>query len=104
MVMSAGYEGIEVVKFDGSTLWHLNTDPWEMYGRQPGVADVDGDGVKEMGICHDDGRFESLDASTGQSKWTYPLSGIALNVATCDINGDGHVEYVFGTTDGHVMA
>ncbi len=57
-----------------------------------------------MGIGREDGIFACLDARTGTTLWEYPLQSTASDLCTCDINGDGRQEFVFGTSHGDVYA
>jgi hypothetical protein len=62
------------------------------------------DGAWRIGFGRQDGLFACLDAATGRSLWTYPLGASASDVSSCDIDGDGEQEFVFGTSHGDLIA
>lgn len=57
-----------------------------------------------LGYGRQDGVFECIDVSTGQTRWTYDLHASASDVTTCDLDSDGHADFLFSTSDGHVYA
>jgi outer membrane protein assembly factor BamB len=57
-----------------------------------------------MGFGRQDGDLECLDARSGRERWRLPIHASAGPVSTCDINGDGHDEFVFGDSHGYLWA
>jgi outer membrane protein assembly factor BamB len=57
-----------------------------------------------MGFGRQNGQFACLEVATGRVRWEYPLHGTASAVSTCDIDGDGTSEFVFGTSHGDLYA
>lgn len=62
------------------------------------------DGTWLMGFGREDGMFACVEVSTGKLRWTLQMEGAATAVATCDIDGDGRQEFLFGTTHGKLHA
>jgi hypothetical protein len=62
------------------------------------------DGTWLMGFGREDGKFACVEISTGKTRWELPLEGAASAVAACDIDGDGRLEFLFGTTHGKLHA
>jgi len=78
-------------------------DSDEIYGKMPAVADVDGDGVKEIGIGNRNGTFHCFDGSTGKLEWNFAIGSSSSDIHSCDIDGDGVAEFIFGTGDGRLI-
>ena len=57
-----------------------------------------------MGFGRQDGQFVCVEVATGKQCWAFPLESTASGVSTCDINGDGEPEFIFGTTHGELYA
>jgi hypothetical protein len=57
-----------------------------------------------MGYGREDGHFACIDVATGKKRWELPLGGAAGAASTCDIDGDGQPEFLFGTTHGKMYA
>lgn len=71
----------------------------------PAVADLDGDGIREVLIGGPDGAFRAYHGKTGQLLWSYPTQGeIVSSAAVGDLDGDGKLEVVFGSGDGYLYA
>jgi hypothetical protein len=62
------------------------------------------DGHWLMGFGRQNGRFACLEVATGKLRWEHPLNGSASAVSVCDIDGDGHPEFLFGTSHGDLYA
>ena len=62
------------------------------------------DGTWLMGYGREDGRFACIDVATGKTRWELPLAASASAVSTCDIDGDGRPEFLFGTSHGDLYA
>jgi len=100
---------------DGKLLWQEGPFagtpvPWA------GIGDLDGDGKAEVAgpgfhvdVATKEQEFRCYDAATGKVKWTMPLPGrtfgnhmsdlsedTATSSVTCDIDGDGKDECIFG--------
>ncbi len=79
-------------------------DSDEIYGKMPAVADVDGDGIKEVGIGNRNGTFHCFDGSSGRLEWNFAVGSSSSDVHSCDIDGDGLAEFLFGTGDGRLIS
>lgn len=62
------------------------------------------DGTWLLGFGRQDGRFSCVEALTGRGRWELPLEGAAGPVSSCDIDGDGQPEFLFGTSHGTLYA
>jgi len=83
--------------------WHVASFGDVLY-RMPGIGDLDGDGKLELGQGHSDGTFRIYDYETGELCATISLDAIATDVLTLDMNSDGRMEFVIGTSDGRLVA
>jgi hypothetical protein len=45
-----------------------------------------------------------MEVATGRTRWELPLEAAASAVATCDVDGDGRQEFLFGTSHGEMYA
>ena len=57
-----------------------------------------------IGFGRQNGDFACLDAATGKVRWELPIEAAAGDVVSCDINGDGADEFVFGDSHGRLWA
>jgi hypothetical protein len=57
-----------------------------------------------IGFGQQDGQFVCLDVATGKPRWEYAVRGTASAVSACDIDGDGVLEFLFGTSHGEIYA
>ena len=79
-------------------------DSNEVYGKMPAVADLDGDGVMEVGVGNINGTFHCFGGSKGRLKWNYWVGSTPSDIISCDIDSDGLDEFLFGTSDGRLMS
>ncbi len=78
-------------------------DSDEIYGKMPAVADVDGDGIKEVGIGNRNGTFHCFDGSRGTLEWNFQIGSGSSDAISCDIDSDGLDEFILGTLDGRLV-
>jgi len=62
------------------------------------------DGTWLMGFGRQNGAFACVDVGDGAVRWELPLDATASDVITCDVDGDGALEFVFGTSHGQLCA
>ena len=116
IVWTGGAYSVTAEYVNGEQLWWR---PFQSGWKPAGVADVDGDGRFEIGsvtigqlynwpefypVDGPDMQFVCMDALTGEIKWEFPVKSSISPAVTADVDGDGNPEFVFGTTDGHLMA
>jgi outer membrane protein assembly factor BamB len=56
-----------------------------------------------MGFGRQDGRFACVEVETGKTLWEAPIQATVSETASCDVDGDGRAEFVFGTSHGEVV-
>ena len=104
-ILVAGcFGGYGVLRQDNSVVWWKRSPFTDMMLRQPGIADAYGDGRLCIGVCHADGEFVCLEASSGRELWSIALGSTTADIASCDIDGDGKEEFIVGATDGRLLA
>jgi hypothetical protein len=57
-----------------------------------------------IGFGRQNGKFACLNLADGSLRWEVDLAAAASDVATCDIDGDGAAEFLFGTSHGDLYA
>lgn len=62
------------------------------------------DGTWLMGFGRQNGNFACKNAANGAVQWEMPLEVSVSDVVTCDVDGDGRSEYLFGTSHGDLCA
>jgi outer membrane protein assembly factor BamB len=100
----AVYGGVGILNNDLTMRWWQSAPLSSLSGGHPGIADVDGDGLPELGLSYADGEFVCLRADTGLEKWRLHLGAQASGVVTCDIDGDGRVEFILALQNGELVA
>jgi len=58
----------------------------------------------ELGVGHINGKFVCYSSKTGKEKWSFNLNSVTSDIVCCDIDGDGYYEFIFGTSDGRLIA
>jgi hypothetical protein len=62
------------------------------------------DGIWLMGYGRQNGNFACVEVASGDLRWELPIQATASDVITMDVDGDGHQEFVFATSHGHLWA
>lgn len=86
----------------GTLKWAFQAQSW--IWSSPTVADLDGDGSKEVAFGSDEGQFYVISASSPTLKWKKVLGGLEDHVraspAAADLDGDGRREVLIGAPTG----
>ncbi len=104
ILVSACFGGFGLLRPDFSVVWWKRAPFTDMMLRHAAVADVGGDGRLCVGVCHADGAFCCLEASSGNELWSVELRSTTSDIASCDIDGDGREEFIAAATDGRLLA
>ena len=104
ILVTGCFGGFGVLRRDCTILWWKQSPFTDMMLRHAGVADTGGDGRLSIGVCHANGLFSCLEASSGRELWTIDLGSTTSDIASCDIDGDGREEFIAGATDGRLLA
>lgn len=104
IALLANYGGMGVINLDHSVRWWRSAPLSSLTAAHAGLADIDGDGITEIGLSYIDGEFVVLRADTGEEKWRLHLGQVAADVVACDIDGDGRVEFILATREGELIA
>jgi len=86
--------GITVLKGDGRTLDHYESDSWVW---SLCSADLNGDGREELVVGTSDNQIQVL--SNGEVMWSYRTNGSVISLYAADLDDDGRVEVVAGSED-----
>ncbi len=103
-LLQANYGGLGVFNPDHSVRWWRSFPLSSLTSGFGGVADLDGDGVIEIGLSVADGDFVCLRADTGEERWRLHLGQVSNDVTVCDIDGDGRPEFILSTRQGELIA
>jgi outer membrane protein assembly factor BamB len=57
-----------------------------------------------MGFGRQNGSFACVNVADGTVRWELPVQATCSDVATCDVDGDGQPEFLFGTSHGCLYA
>lgn len=103
-LVAGAYGGVGVINADHTMRWWITAPLSSLCGSFPGIADVDGDRLPELGLSYANGDFVCLRSSDGLEKWRVHLGSQATGVITCDSDGDGRPEFVLATQGGELVA
>ncbi|MBI5091997.1 MAG: VCBS repeat-containing protein [Candidatus Hydrogenedentes bacterium] len=62
------------------------------------------DGTWLMGFGRQNGNFACINVADGTVRWELPVEATCTDTITCDVDGDGKPEFVFGTSHGALYA
>lgn len=57
-----------------------------------------------MGFGRQNGNFACLNVADGTVRWELPVEATCSDVTVCDVDGDGRMEFLFGTSHGFLYA
>ncbi len=104
ILLGGNYGGQGLYSFEGLARWWVDAYEFDVMGRMPGVADVDGDGVAEMAVGFADGSLRVYDSESGAKEWDLSVGSVTTDIISADVDGDGRAEFIFGTQDGRLCA
>jgi len=84
-------------------MWYKLPRPGENRTACEGFLDA-GNGHWLMGFGRQNGQFACIDAQTGEPCWEIPVEATCSDTITCDIDGNGRQEFIFGTSHGAFYA
>ncbi len=84
-------------------LWYKIPPPGENRAACEGFLQLP-DGTWLMGFGRQNGNFACVNLADGSVRWELPLDAAASDTITCDIDGDGRQEFLFGTSHGECFA
>jgi outer membrane protein assembly factor BamB len=84
-------------------LWYKVPPPGENRAACEGFLQLP-DETWLMGFGRQKGNFACLNVADGSVRWELPLDAAASDTITCDIDGDGAQEFLFGTSHGEFFA
>lgn len=102
-IVAGCFGALGVMDREHRILWWKSVPLADLSMRYPGVADVDNDGIIELGVGYSQGDFVCYSAVSGDAKWRINLGSITSDIVSCDIDGDGHPEFIAGTADGRLL-
>ncbi|HEY9187705.1 MAG TPA: hypothetical protein VIR55_07350 [Ignavibacteria bacterium] len=98
------FNAIGALDMNHNVIWWDNAPLSDLCMRYPGICDIDNDGELEIGVGHINGKFVCYSAKTGKEKWSFNLDSVTSDIVCSDIDGDGYYEFIFGTSDGRLLA
>ena len=91
------------MSIQAAPLWYKLPVPGEHAPKREGFLRL-ADGSWVMGFGRQNGAFACVNVADGTMRWELPLQATASDVVTCDVDGDGRFEFVFGTSHGRLCA
>lgn len=88
---------------DAKPLWHSLPTAGEARSGSEAFLPR-GDEGWSMGFGRQNGKFACVDVATGTLQWEYDLEASATNPISCDIDGDGTIEFIVGDSHGWLRA
>jgi len=103
-IFAGCFGALGVMNQNHDILWWKSVPLSDLSMRYPGVADIDGDSIIELGVGYSRGEFICYSAETGDVKWQINLGSVTSDIVSCDIDGDGYAEFIAGMADGRLLA
>ena len=92
-----------VMSLHGKPCWYATPTLGENHCACEGFLRL-ADGKWLTGFGRQNGRFACVNVADGSLRWELPLESACSDVVTCDVDGDGVPEFVFGTSHGKLYA
>lgn len=95
------FQGVMTVK--ASPLWHNVLSCGTGRTGNEGFLRL-ADGTWLLGFGRQNGNFACINVDDGSVRWELPIDASCSDIVTGDIDGDGRMEFVFGTSHGALYA
>jgi hypothetical protein len=94
---------LAVMDLNAKPRWYRLPLPGENRAGSEGFLQTRG-GRWLLGIGRQNGNFACVEAETGTLRWELPVGATCSDVASGDLDGDGEMEFLFGTSHGQLWA
>lgn len=99
----AGHYFQAAMTIKAEPLWYKVPQPGEARSAEEGFLRLpSGDWL--LGFGRQNGNFACINVNDGTVRWEMPVEATCSDVASCDVDGDGQFEFLFGTSHGQVYA
>lgn len=95
------FQGVMSIKAE--PLWHAIPAIGTARGAEEGFVQLL-DGNWLMGFGRQNGKFACVNVHDGAVRWELPVEATCSDVVSCDIDGDGAQEFIFGTSHAELFA
>jgi len=99
----AGHYFQAAVSLRAQPYWHALPPAGQNRCAQEGFLRLP-EGKWLMGFGRQNGNFACLNVADGTLRWELPIEASCSDVAACDVDGDGRMEFLFGTSHGLLYA
>lgn len=95
------FQGVMSIKAE--PLWHAVPGIGAARSAEEGFVQLP-DGNWLIGYGRQNGSFACVNAGDGSVRWELPIEATCSDAVSCDIDGDGLQEFVFGTSHAELLA
>ncbi|MCP4638989.1 MAG: VCBS repeat-containing protein [bacterium] len=99
----AGHYFQAAMSLTAQPFWYALPEAGQNRCAREGFLRLD-DGAWLMGFGRQNGRFACINANDGTVRWETDIQASASDAVSCDVDGDGAAEFLFGTSHGSLSA
>lgn len=101
--LAAGHYFQAAMSLRARPYWHALPPTGQNRCAQEGFLRLP-EGRWAMGFGRQNGNFACLNVADGTVRWELPVEATCSDVTVCDVDGDGRMEFLFGTSHGFLYA